>query len=340
MAWPVLAAAVSAISTVASAREASNEIDAANRRNINNSNAINIANWEYFRQGRGSDGTAILPEYAVIEGPKKIDPETGEELPGDPIPLEPELFGRAWDIYNRYGGGTLEEQRSALEQLLDPASRAIDDAKVTAQSLFDGSRRNQELNDQAVTAEARRQLTRTTNNQALENMRKSLGRIGAGNAAKGFVGGGSAVDQARLGQRSAAFQNAATATTADDIRSASEVAAILSNNDNRMLTNLGLPLEQAERSVSNVGLVDQSLINRLNLGQSVFNQFRLPVQAYEAKDLPNTIPNTAYSQAVSSLGNGLGSLLTNYGLSQTADPLSSIKTTPIVASAMNTNDLA
>lgn len=317
MAWPaVLGLVVSAGASATQGYLQNKAIREANAANREAAAALNNANHEYFRRGRGLDGYSHLPYYAQIAGPDRVDPETGETIPGEPLPLEPELFRQAYDIYQRYGGSDLEGQRANLEQLLAPAQQAIRDSSSTATSLFDGSRLAGELSDQAAVASGRGDQTRTLNNRNMEAMRDSLGRVQAANASQGFVGGSSAYDQARLGVRTTAEQNAATALGADRILNAAEVAALRSGNHNRALQNLDLPLQQADRAASNVGLVDQALIGRLNLGQSVFDQFRMPIQSYQAKELPQTIPNTALANTVSQIGGGLGSLLTSYGLSQ------------------------
>lgn len=317
MAWPAVVGLVASAGASAAQGYLQNKaIREANANNREAAEAINNANWEYFKRGRGLDGYSWLPYYAQTPGPDRIDPETGEVIPGEPLPLEPELLKKAYEVYQQYGGTDLEGQRERLNELLAPTQQAIRDSKSVATSIFDGSRLSGELADQAAVAGGRTDQTRALNARNMEAMRDSLGYLQAANAAQGFVGGSSAYDQARLGQRTAAAQNAATANSANNILNAAEIAALMSGDQDRRLQNLNLPLEQADRAASNVGLVDQALIGRLNLGQSVFDPFRLPIQSYQAKELPQTIPNTALANTVSQIGGGLGSLLTNYGLSQ------------------------
>lgn len=316
MAWPVvLGAVVAGAATVGQGYAQSRAIKSANRRNREIAESLNTANWEYFQRGRGLDGYSWLPYYAQVSGPDRFDPETGEYVPGEPVPLEPTLFNAARDLYESYGG-SLEEHRANLDELIAPARQAIRDSKSVATSIFDGSRLSDELSDQTAVAGGRTDQTRALNARNAEAMRDSLGNLQAANATQGFVGGSSAYDQARLGQRTAAAQNAATANSANNILNAAEIAALMSGDQGRRLQNLNLPLEQAGRGMESVGLTDQALIGRLKLGHSVFDPFRLPVQSYEASELPTTLPNTALANTVSQLGSGIGSLLASYGLNQ------------------------
>jgi hypothetical protein len=270
--------------------------DAANA-NAAATNALNNNNLQYFLQSRGATGSALLPEYA---------------LDADGNPVEPQLFDDAYSLFQSITGRSPEESDQRFRDALSGYQESISAGTQAVGDLFSGDMLRREQQSILGVNNQRRQGINASRNSRLQALSQTLDEIDKVQEQRGFRNSAS-------GSRNLAFNalrdtnnQSATERATADLTTAAELQAASQNDFNRRLQYINEPSVQANRIAAGDNLLPAALIGNFNQASSVFDNFRIPAQYFEARGLPEIVPSFGVANEIGSTGNELGALVANY----------------------------
>ncbi len=252
-----------------------------------NQNAANIAatnqlNYQMFLQGRGSEGSAILPLYA-------------KDANGNLI--EPELFNDTMGVYDATGALTPDYQK-----VLAPAQAAAAGADQTAANIFNGGFQTQELNNLQPVAQARTDAAVAQKSSTLEALQQTLNNIKAIQAGKGYSGDSFGNQLLKFSATRDANNQGANLLSQANLANATDVNRIKANNINRAIANVNLPGQIASQDVALADAPSNALLARQQQRLGLFSGFRIAPGAFTAQNMPTVQPNSAAFSALSAAG--------------------------------------
>lgn len=304
----------------------------------------NRRNEELFRQSRGSEGSAVLPDYFN-------QPWTQQELdmlPPDVLPVIASQYGvnpglAGADLKNqiiqqsavglektlaRNIGQNIMLQGSAADQLarLQPTQdllRPAQDAAIkTVGSIFDGSLTQQELANLDPVLQTRLDAA-DAEAAATENaLQTQLNQINASRQESGFGGDSLAKQMLQLNSRTGAAQTKSLSKSAAKFQNALDKLMVQREGISRRLSNLNAPSQ---------GIAAQNAFNMAPSAAVAQNQatamsplefFRIAPQAYQEQGL-----NAVQGTMGQTLAGGLSAGFTGFAGAMAANDLLNIERT-------------
>lgn len=286
----------------------------------------NRRNEELFRQSRGSEGTAVLPDYFN-------QPWTQEELdrlPQDVLPViasqygvNPELAGA--DLKNQIiqqSSTGLEKtvarnisqnimlQGSAADQLarLQPTQNLLrpaqDEAIRTVGSIFDGSLTRQELANLDPVLQTRLNAADAEAAAAENALQTQLNRVNASRQESGFGGDSLAKQMLQLNSRTSAAQSKSLSKSAARFQNALDRLMVQREGISRRLSNLNAPSQgiMAQNAFENAPA--RAVAENQSATMSPLQFFRISPQAFQQQGL-NAVQGTMGQTLAGGLSAGL-----------------------------------
>lgn len=289
--WVAVAVAVVAVGASAyAASEQSAAADQANETNRINAMNTNQLNYEMFRQGRGSQGNAVLPLYSTD---------------ADGNPVEPALFGDAYRTYLNTAGSVSPQALANMQQLAAQTYPAQTGAVSTVNDIFNGQRTDRMVANQQPVYDARMSLAQSTKNAKLEALNQTLNEIDMRQARKGFSGDTSGNRRMSYDAR----QNANTSGAIDigqaKLANATDQATLRNQGEDVKLNNLSLPYAIGQQSINLANLPSRTLTENQNARLGGMNFFRIGTNQFQYQPLPQVQPVASTGQIV---GQAVGSL--------------------------------
>lgn len=262
-------------------REAANK----QRDSVRETNALN---YKMFREARGEGGNAILPLYA--------DPGTEEAL-----------LRSAVSAFN----AATEEDPSALmaryQAIIDSSMPTVRAGDNFVSSIYSGGLEKDLLADAAPVEAARLALADTQAQGIDVALSEERNRIAAEDAAKGYTGGSSFVNNRMLESTLNARNAAAASKAGAKLENEMGTAGIKANMKDLQLKSLGLPFERANAEINLRESPTNAVINRVTNAQAPLNFFRIapgnPPQAQAAQYPAMPSVGAIIAQAGGQLGN-------------------------------------
>jgi len=284
--------AVAAIGAGVSAKANSDASKRAARTNEQNVKDTNAANYQLFRESRGSEGNAILPIYAGGS--------------------EKQIFNNLMSAYGM--GGTEAERYARGQKVLESLQPSITGTTDYINSIYNGANLNQQLANWAPLWDARTNAAEVNAQAIRQTLNDSLAAQRAGQAQRGYIGGSTydanearramlGATQGAAGVRAnAIFQNAgeqAQTRNADLANRQSMLSAPFANAQN-VSQIYNLPSEQA------YGGLD-ALLKRINF-------FNIGTGRFQQQNLPEVQPTTGSGGIWGPALMSAGKMMSSYGL--------------------------
>ena len=274
-----------------SASDAQNRSDQANLLGVRETNE---QNYRMFREGRGSAGHAILPEY--LGGAE-------QELGTRAVDASRLLFGNPGQDFAR--------DKGIVDSYL-PSQRGVRDA---INELFSGANLQKRLGIAEPVAEARTNVAKGQTTAINQSVRDAISRLESGKTRSGFVGGGSFDTNRILGATIGGRQAAAGALGDAELENATIEAFLRDNDIQARLAGIDLPNQGAAAEVSLRDLPNRAAANRLSNAMAPLNFFRLAADNFRAERPPLIEPGIGAGEiwggGLSQLGNAAGTYFQN-----------------------------
>lgn len=271
----------------------------ANRTNRQNTLDQNAIQRELYYDSRGRGGHAILPEYFGDAERRFADDAVG-----------------IYDAANAYYGTAAE--RFARGDTIASRYRPIFDAGTQLLAdTYSGDLSTRLQNEYAPVAAATTALAKTKKQGVLQGLQERLQAIGAANAQKGFVGSGSAAQNAALRSTIGANQEAAGALAGADLQNAASLKAI---RDYVLQQQFGQLMAAPQRASADAALANMpaEFVNSTYAQQMApLNFFRIGVgSGPEQYRQPFVDPNVSGGQIAASAIGQAGNAALDYWLKQ------------------------
>jgi hypothetical protein len=265
------AAAVASIAAGAMQADAQRKATNANRKNVKDTNALN---YQMFRESRGEGGNAILPLYAP--------PGTEERMLGQAVRVYDSITGQPIDL-------TLEEYQAMVDGM-DPA---VEGGNDLINGIYNGQLEAERMAALNPVLQAREQAAQADAAAIDLALQEENNRIMAADAAKGYVGGSSFVNNRLLAATLAARQQAARAKAAAALTNAGDVRTLKEAGVDLRLKSLDLPVNRVNRLMELSQAPAAGLARRQQLAMDALGFFRLnpgtppQAQAFTAPATPS-----------------------------------------------------
>lgn len=291
-----------------SASDSQKDASRTNQRIARNTNATNLA---LFHEGRGSLGHAILPEYFG-----DFEKQFGEDV----------VRGYKANLAFQ---GTPEEQLAKYRAITERYQPTFDQGSDVVDSIYSGAMDRQRLAEAQPVMEARSTLARTHKQGILDDIQARLGALDAANAAKGYVGTGSAAQGAALRQTLPFYQRAAGVGAQATLENELQAQAIKESGRDLRLRSLDLPVARAQQAFGLQQMpsefLNESAVSRL----APFKFFKLDPGTFQTATPPpvKAVPSTGQivAQGLGSLASTAGNVYAN---NQLANQLNSMRQPP------------
>lgn len=287
--------ALSGLGTAIAGSAEASAMRRAQRENLALARENNAANLNLFNLSRGSEGSAILPQY--LRG------------------LESAIGSGAANLA-ALGLANPSQTVGSIAESLAPLGAAIAGSTGAVNDLFSGANLRQRLGALAPVSAARTTQARTrfdTINQSLDEV---LGRLNAAASRRGFGGTSSFDRQQLLGATLGARQQAAEALSAADLQNAMDAAALRDADVQARLANVGLPFQQAGQLANFANLPFIAAGQRASAALQPLDFFRLGTAAFQNQPLPAVQPTIGSAGQIGGALAGLGQNLGQYFQSQ------------------------
>lgn len=247
--------------------------ESAARANANALATLNNNNYQFFRESRGEGGFSHLPYYA-------------QDARGNPY--EPKLFEDSLALFesiiNNPSGDLYREELAGYQESARDGARALGD-------LFSGeSLRREESNLREVDRQ-RKLGVDASRNAKIKALNEQLDQMEAEQRLSGFRGSRSGTRKLNFTAQRNANSQAASDLATTNLQHNLELQAARNNDFNQRLRYINEPANQARRLAAASDLEAASAIGRFNQAISVFDQFRLPSQYFQAQGLPQVVPD-------------------------------------------------
>lgn len=288
----VVAAGASAYAAK-SQSDASKKAQSTNKKTVKNTNQLN---YELFREGRGEEGSAILPLYAQ---------DANGEL------FEPRFFGDTRGVYDATGAIPPQLQLQRYQEALAGSTLAQQNALGTVNDLYSGQLEKDITQGFQPVTQARLQGVDARKQGTLEALQATLNDIKATQARRGFSGDS-------LASRSLQFNARRGANTqyADDLARAQEQNALdLSRIQQAFATtklnNTSLPYTVGRQMVSTLNLPQDALLDQQQRrNQLITGTFGIGTGQFRYDHLPQVQPVASTGQIAAQ---GIGTLASSLG---------------------------
>lgn len=229
--------------------------------------------WDYqrFLESRGSGGQALLPMY---------------------FPQGTET-GLATDALSAYkaaqaAAGTPDTELARYQSAATGMMPAMSQSDAVVNDLFSGALTEEQVRNIQPVLAARAGVAKAQKTGILEALQTRLNALSADRSRAGYQGGGSAFQKNLLtGATVPAMQAAATVGAQADLSNASDVANIRNAGINTKLSNLNLPLTQAENRLRLI-TAPQATLGQTQAGRTnLLNWFKMNPQAFSWTGVPN-----------------------------------------------------
>lgn len=297
----VAAAAIGAGATAYAGSQAADSASQANKTNQDIANATNALNYQMFLQGRGSQGSALLPMYFGPQG------------------TETNLANQAYATYlaDQAALGTPQNQLAGYQSVVQGVTPAATAGDKLVNDLFSGNLADQQVQNISPVLAARGAVAGAQKQGILEGLIQRLNALSADRARAGYQGGGSAFQKNLLtGATIPALQQAATVGAEADLANASDVANIRNTAINTRLNNLGLPLAQAANRIQLNTLPITAAGAASQAALSPLDWFKLQPAAFQAQRPPLVTPVASTGQVAGQAAGQFSSTLGNYFANQ------------------------
>lgn len=311
MGFAIAAGVLAAGATAYAAKSASDSSRDAQRTNVSQARQQRELEERLFHEGRGSAGHAILPEYLG-----DFEKQLGEDT----------VRGYKANLAFQ---GTPEEQLAKYRAITERYQPAFEQGSDVVDSIYSGAMQRARLAEAQPVMDARSALARTHRQGILDDIQARLGALDAANAAKGYVGSGSAAQGAALRQTLPFYQRAAGVGAQAALENAQQAQGIYDTQRDLQLRSLDLPGARAQQAFGLQQMpsefLNQSAISRF----APFKFFQLEPDSLRVSPPPpvKAIPSTGQIIA-SSLGQVAGAAGNVYENSQLANQLNSMRQPP------------
>lgn len=312
------AAVIGAGATAYSASQASKSQRQANDANLQAARETNDLNYQLFREGRGEDGSSLLPLYATRNG----------------RPFEPELFADTMAIYDATSALTPQQQYQRYQSVMEGLAPAQAGAVQTARGIFDGSLVNEAIANQQPVAQARTEAAGVRKNAGLESLQATLNEIKMIQRKKGFAGDSFGSNLVKFQARREANTMGAMDLAQAKLQNAQDESAIRQGGINTRINNLQAPYAMARNQIASLNAPEDALLDQQARRQQLFNAFRIGPSQFQYSPLPAVQPVASTGQiagqAIAGIAGAGGNFAANYWLQQqqqknTMEQLNAIK---------------
>ena len=267
--------------------------ESANRKNIRQASADRQLNYQMFQEGRGSEGSALLPLYAERNGQ----------------PFEPELFQDSmatYDVVTSLSPQQWMERYGTVTAALDPAIQGATDA---VSGLYSGTTERELMQAAAPVQQARTELAESKASSAAQALFKTINEIEKINATAGFHSDGLMKQRLTFSANQAAADEIAQARIGARLTNAAETAGIRTGQIGARLNNVSLPYQVARERIAAMNLPADATLDRTARSQKIFQPFVIGPGQFRYDPLPPVIPSTP-SGAIAATAGGqfLGAL--------------------------------
>ena len=254
---------------------------------------------ELFHETRGSEGSAILPEYL-----KRLEASRSARA-GDISSALGEFYGSPTDVVNR-GAGVA----ATYKPLLDLGTKSI-------YGIFSGDQERRRLAAAEPVFAARTALADTTRSGMVKGILDRLNAIRTANAAKGFVGTGSAAENLGFRASIEGNQGAAAATAGANLQNETDRRAIRDEILNLELRSPELAGALAAQAIR-FETLPAEVAGAIQRGEmSPLDWFKIGVgQAPEQTRAPWIQPNASLGQILAGAGAQAGNTAARYFLNR------------------------
>lgn len=288
----ITAAAIAGAAAIGSGVLASQDKKKAQNQNNAAIEAANAEAMRRYRESRGEGGAnAIYPYY--------LPPGTEQAMAGQAVKVYDAVTGRPVQM-------TLQEYNDILAQA-QPALLAGD--KVI-QDIYTGELERQRMAQEAPVLAARTALAESQRQGLDTGLQDRLNAITAAEAAKGYLGAGSFLQNRLLASTINARQQAGAVQAAANLENEMAKRNIAAQATDLKLRSLSLPGQRVQERIGLSQAPAAGLVNLNQLGLSALNNFRLGVgnppmpQRQQFQEIPSlgTIGLSGLSQAAGLYG--------------------------------------
>lgn len=255
---PVAAvAAIAAAGSIAGGVMQANAQKDASKRAAESTAETNRLNYEMFQQSRGKGGSAILPTYL-------------------PSGTEQALAEKAVAASNAIMGNP-EALKAEYQAIVNQMVPVIDAATGTVVGLYDGRMEGERMAANAPVNAARTQAAESNAAAIQLALQNQIAQIRAADAAKGYVGGGSYLNNRMLAAAIPAEQQAAAARSVANLQNAQAIQAIQEQQQQLKLANVNLPAQMAAGKIQLLQMPAAGVATTAQASQVPLQFFKLPV---------------------------------------------------------------
>jgi hypothetical protein len=281
-------AALAAGASAYAANKASSAQKAASAQNAKNVADTNQLNYEMFLQGRGSDGSAVLPMYLKMPG-------TGN--------LFEEQLGR--DLVDNYRAGYKPpgEQLTDYQSRIDKFAPSMAGARDAVTGVFDGTTGKKIIDNLTPVAAARMKSANVRGDAGMQALNETLNEVKAVQQGKGYSGDGLASNLLGFSARRAINTDVAGARSSAELANAMDEKAARDYAIQLQLQNLGLPYSMAQQEVNLSQLPQRALYDLQASRMQPLNFVRIGTNQFQYQPMPTVQPIASTGQLV---GQGIG----------------------------------
>jgi hypothetical protein len=290
----VAGAVVAAGATAYAGSQQSKAAKSANAANAKNVSDTNQLNYELFRQGRGSEGSSLLPLYLERNG------QTAEQYLGDQAYTAAQFTPSAAQTY---------ADAQTIQRRYQPT---IDAATGTVAGLYDGGLLSEEQSLLLPLANEREKAAATQRQSGLEALSATLNEIQAINRKRGFSGDSLSTNLVRSEARRRTAGDAANTLSSARIQNASDRFQLGRNDINRRVANVNLPFQTAQQAQGFNNFASNAVSQNEQNRQNKFNWFRIQPGAFQNAQLPQVQPVATNGQIAGQAVGALGGAAANY----------------------------